>query len=600
MRHGPPAGAERNMTDTAMGKDGDLALGVHLEPLLEGRRVLVLGALGDNVRARLTQAVEELENVGPEGLGEELELPYPRGAFDLVWLLDAGLVNPTPDALFELKRVLTHDGVLVVCRTVDKGPKRTRGPGPEVGLARVLEREFRELRLLRQASVHAQGFEEIDTKPRAVVVDTSLVRSEPVQFERVVAIASDDDLKVDSRLWVQLPGPVHLHDDALEERLHEAQDRAHTLSLTLDAAEADLEDSFARVRWLESQIAEKDAAAAHEREARLKAERQLEHGKTELEGLKGKLSAAQAERDAARADVEAARAETAEIEERLAERGAHIQSLEHDIKRSETAARDLLEELRRIEHERSTAAEQDGRIAELEGDVARAAARALEAEVAREAALMRVDELRAKVQKLEAQPVSTGVDAALEGTLFGLRMRLRELEQTLKDAERAEARREEARDVERGEITGLTLRLAEAERALAARPLTQPREESDERDVRIASLERELEEADRFAEAHADDVERIESLEAELTRLQRRYDDLEDDLRATQDDLQAARAEIEHIAVESSARVELAQKREVEARSERDHARAALEEARGILAQLTGKVANDIRDPSIS
>jgi len=607
-----PASASRNMTDTAFGRDGDLALCVYLEPLLEARRVLVLGSLDKETERRLSRLAEELEQLEEDALDGDLDLPFSGGAFDAVWLVDSSLLRPTPDALAELKRVLARDGALIVSSLIDPDPARRRPGPPEAGLSRALWPEFLDLRLFRQTSVVGQALQEIEAAEGRIVVDTSLVAGAELNPERIVAIASDVQLRLDSNLWVQeLPssrGPAH-DDHKLRERLQEATDRAHTLSLTLDGAEADLEDAFARARALEAQITEKDVAAGHEREHRIRAERAHEHAKSELAAAKKLLATAEEERDAARAELEGVGAECAELEARLAERGTYIQSLELDQKRSETAARDLLEELRRIEHERTSSAEHDGKMAELEAQAARAAARALEAEVAREAALMRVDELRARVVQLESRPAPVAVpsvDPELEGTLFGLRMRLRELEQSIQEAP---ARRSTARDtnadVARGQITGLTLRLEEAERALASARAPraaspQPASSPNVYEDRIRALERELEEADRFAEAHADDVDRIESLEIELTRAHRRYDDLEDDLRATQDDLRAARTEVEHLALETSARVELAQRRENEARNERDHARAALEEARTILAQLTGKAPIDVTDPNVS
>lgn len=587
------------MTDTAFGRaggrDGDLALAVYLEPLIEGRRLLVLGGLADDLRSKLERLVDELEIVEADALDGDLDLPFAGRSFDAVWLVDSALLNPTPDALAELKRVLARDGALIVCSSMGVGAKRHQRGTPEERLSRVLWPEFIELRLLRQSAVHAHALEEIETPAREIAVDTSLLTGAMIPAERIVAIASDVHLRLDSQLWVQLPG-IDTHDDeGLHERLEEALERARTLSLTLDAAEADLEDAFTRARSFEAQLAEKEAATAHEREHRIRAERAHEHEKAEIEVERKRVATAEAERDAARKETESAAAECAELEERLAERGAHIQMLEAEQKRSETVARDLIEDLRRIEHERSTSAEQDGRVSELEGEISRAVARALEAEVAREAALMRVDELRARIVRLEAAPPAPpqapSVDPELEGTLYGLRLRLRELEQALSEVPHAAEPVVSTRDADRGEIAGLSLRLAEAERALV---------HLSDYERRIRSLERELEEADRFAESHADDVDRIEALEAELSRTQRRYDDLEDDLRATQDELRSARAEVEHLAVETSARVELAQRRENEARSERDQARAALEEARGILAQLTGKSNIDVTDPTMS
>ncbi len=606
------------MTDTAFGRaggrDGDLALAAYLEPVIEGRRLLVLGGLTDAIRDKLAGVVDELEVVESDALEGDLDLPFAGRYFDAVWLVDSALLNPTPDALAELKRVLARDGALIVCSSINVGSKRHQRGTPEERLSRVLWPEFVELRLLRQSAVHAHALEEIDGGAE-VAVDSSLLEGAQIPIERIVAIASDVHLRLDSRLWVQLPGVDSHEDDSLRELLTEAVERAKTLSLTLDAAEADLEDAFTRARSIDAQLAEKDAAAAHEREHRIRAERALEHAKAEVEVERKRVASTLAERDAARAEIESATTECTDLEERLAERGAHIQMLEVEQKRSETTARDLIEDLRRIEHERTTSAEHNGRVTELEGEISRAVARALEAEVSREAALMRVDELRARIVRLEAEPPAPApgpsVDPALEGTLYGLRMRLRELEQTLSEAaKRADtlprqdslpvadrvadvhaSASEQVGDHDRGEIAGLTLRLAEAERAL---------EHVSGYEARIRSLERELEEADRFAESHADDVDRIEALEAELTRAQHRFDDIEDDLRATQDELRVARAEVDHLAVETSARVELAQRRENEARNERDQARAALEEARGILAQLTGKVNAEVTDPSVS
>ncbi len=580
------------MTDTAFGRaggrDGDLALAVFLEPLIEGRRLLVLGGLAEDIRSRVEGIADEVEVVESDALEGELDLPFAGRAFDAIWLVDSAFLNPTPDALAELKRVLARDGALVVCSSLAVGAKRHQRGTAEERLSRVLWPEFVELRLLRQTAVHGHALEEIDASAQEIAVDTSLLAGAQIPVERIVAIASDVHFRLDSKLWVQLPG-VDTHEDAsLREHLEQAVERARTLSLTLDAAEADLEDAFTRARSLDSQVSEKDAAAALEREHRIQAERALEQAKAEIQLERKRVATAEAERDLARTEIASVTAECTELEERLAERGAHIQMLESEQKRIETASRDLIEELRRLEHERSSSSEQDGRALELEGELSRASARALEledevsravsraleAEVSREAAEMRVDELRARIVRLEAQPQPLQTEPA-----------------TREDMTPAGEQTGEERDLDRGQITGLRLRLAEAERAL---------EHVSGYEVRIRSLERELEEADRFAESHADDVDRIEALEAELSRAQNRFDDVEDDLRATQDELRAARAEVEHLAVETSARVELAQRRENEARSERDQARAALEEARGILAQLTGKASAEVTDPSVS
>jgi SAM-dependent methyltransferase len=640
------------MTDTELRRDDDLALAVYLLPLVEGRKVLLIGAVDDKARKRIASVARHLEELSLEELQAEGDLPFRDGVFDVVLSTDASaLPEPRAELVAEARRVLSREGVLAWSTPQSRGQKRRRGGGtPYAALERLCLEHFDHVASYRQAAVRAHAFERVDAEVSPAAVDVSLLSGQPLSALSHLTLASDGPLRADPHLWVQLSGrpdaasPAGPADDVVQKLEHElkqaamreaqalrelererglreqAEHAVERLSHKLEAAEADFDDAVARVRFLESEIAEKEGIAERERQLRLKAEQLAEQTKAQARGIHTQVDAAQAERDAAKAEAEALAKECIDLEKQLVERGEHVQALERDIATHETTARDLIEELRRIEQQHTEAVEHDARVAELEAERDRAVQRALDAEVAHEAAQMRVDELRARIARLELQ---AGPPAAeLEGTIQGLRARVAELEQRLVDR---------AHDATiaalRGERNGLRLRLEEAERALHALSARAPgssvseasldaaREEAEahaarvrelgaeiaqlredhtdvvrdleerleESEDRARALERELDEADRFAETQAEDAERLERLEAELRDARQAIARLEDELRA-------ARADVDATQVEASARVELAQRRENEARAERDQARTALEETRAILAQIRGNI----------
>ena len=457
------------------------------------------------------------------------------------------------------------------------------------------------------------------------------------------------------------------------------------------AIEADYDDAVARVRYFEGLVLEREAGTHAEQEQREQLERQLDKARSELGSLRNKLAEAEATRDAARLDAEASAHESAESERRFAEQASELSVAVREAKRHEGIARDLLEELRGLEQRALVAVEHDARVSELEAERERAMQRALEAEVARESAQMRVDELRAQVE----QPRLARVEAADDQHFKLLQTQLEQAQRDVRAAgieltslrrerdHQQEAlhilRQERADEVEtlhtlRGERIGLALRLDESEEALrssrveasaddreldtrlglaearaqaalsalgeAEQSIKSLRSELDQQsqrpqpqidpvrieelesqlsraEQRVDSLERELEEADRFAEDHAEDAERVETLEVQLESARQKLDTLDDDVRALQDELfaskeqqrerervltetQAALAALQgdagRVASEASTRVELLLRRESELRSERDDAHAALAEARAILSHLAVRVGAETHD----
>jgi chromosome segregation ATPase len=244
----------------------------------------------------------------------------------------------------------------------------------------------------------------------------------------------------------------------------------------------------------------------------------------------------------------------------------------------------------------------------------------------------RTDELEAQRQ-LEGERLAQV--SALRGERNGLRLRLEETESALIAYERAAHQGGSELD------TRLALAEARADAAIAAlgaaeESLKSLRSEVDHTQVerdgdrkseleaqltraeqRIEALQRELEEADRFAEENADDLNRLDALESELDGTRQKLDEVDDEVRALQDELaakkeelaqqerarasheehlQRARAEVARLASEHSVRLEQLSRREVELAAERDDAHAALAEARAILGQLAARVGADTHD----
>ncbi|MDB4990328.1 MAG: large Ala/Glu-rich protein [Myxococcaceae bacterium] len=680
----------------------DLALAVYLEPHVEGRRVLLLGEAQGVLADRFDELASHLEIIDPAARepsrGEVPELPFDDQSFDLVLVCDvATLPEPATGAVRELHRVLARGGVLALGSAALPSRRRARRDSPaHVALETLLAGEFRNVRILAQTALAGFAVGDLERqRGEEVTVDSSLMRESQREPERLLGLASTAPVVVEGRLWIEVPATepavaeqpaapprafveeLRRAEDEAREALHRESDllrkleverraradaeqlveRARSFERKLLAAEADYDDAVARVRYFESAIAEHEAAARHDRERLHVGERELLQAKSELAAALERQKRGENERAIARAESEHAAAELAQLEQRLVELGRQVLTLEQDKKQHQQTARDLLEELRRLEHDKSAAVEHDARVAELEAERDRAVERSLEAEVARESAQMRADELRSELEERGIRQIApaprnderdatidvlrsdidareldllrAGVESARQrGELQGLRLRLEEAELALSlSNQRAAAAPDDAPLQTHTELSELRLRLAHTEANLHAlrdagaagpRDTTEPSAADRERaraletqltqaDQRLAELTRELEEADRFAELHAEDADRLVSVEAELEESRGRLDDLEDDVRALeeelrtarvvlsaqQDDLVRARQSLDTAAAEVTHRIEQAERRE----AERDDARAALAEARSILSQLASHVGADENDP---
>jgi DNA repair exonuclease SbcCD ATPase subunit len=641
----------------------DLALAVYLEPNIEGRRVLLLGDAQGILADRLDRLASQLEIIDPAARepsrGEVPELPFDDRAFDLVLVCDvSALPQPVGGAIRELRRVLGRDGILAATSAASTR-RRRRGPSAQSSLETLLSSEFRHVRVLAQSPIAGYALGEPDTREE-FAIDSSLVddRGDP---ERLIGIASDVHLPLEPRLWVEVPvssagsepsgalvEELRRAEDEAREALHRESDllrelegerrarteaegqaeRARVYERKLLAAEADYDDAVARVRYFEGAIGEHEASTRHERERREASERELAQAKKELAQRQQSAQRDESERAAARAELETAAGEIEELEQRLLGLGRQVLELEQDKRAHEQTARDLLEELRRLENETTAAVEHDARVGELEAERDRAVERALDAEVAREAAQMRSDELRAELEAMHARRVIESQDEAgraqrnelasvaaelgrtraelsrLGGENRGLGLRVQEAENALTHSMAVPEQRNH-------ELSELRNRLIQTEaqlHALREAPERRTYEASAQQnspelsqqlsaaDQRLSELTRELEEADRFAELHAEDAERLSDVEAELEDAREKVEDLRQELRASDDELHAVRSQLRLQAdeLERAQRVlGESSRRDVE----RDDALAALADARAILAQLAGGVGADENDP---
>ena len=649
----------------------DLALAVYLEPYAHKGRVLVLDSADSVLVERLDQVAHALEVVDPASFQGEAdgELPFDDGMFDLVVL---GGINQLPEPrasiVREAARVTDASGIVVAHVQASRVRRRRSEPAHGV-LADLLAVEFRNVRLLRQTPLSAYALADAKaSESDEIAVDASLFRGERERPERFVALASEGRLQVEGRIWIQTPlqtaeaavdprlvESLRRAEDEAREALHreadllrelettrrarevaeQAEERVEALEGRLLSVEADYDDAVGRVRYFEGLVGDREASLEKALVQVDQLEHELERAREGDEKALAQVASAETAAREAQAGEEAARSEAEELEQRLREVGNTLAETKAELKQKEITALDLLEELRRLEGDAREGVEHDARVAELEAERERAVQRALEAEVARESAQMRVDELRAQLLQLEGEADRASVIAAdAAATASGTSVEQASLERALRESE---CEREQLR----GERQGLSFRVADLEQTLSAMaavpvqvelsasgilasadasagepPASQARLE--ELDAKLSELDallrstrerndalvRELEEADRVAASHAADLERLEEAEGELGDVRRKLDLAQDDLRAeqearqgferrmheTQDEVSSAREQVARIEADTGAQMEMLRRREAESQAERDDAQAALAEARAILGQLAARL----------
>ncbi|KNC50752.1 hypothetical protein, variant [Thecamonas trahens ATCC 50062] len=403
---------------------------------------------------------------------------------------------------------------------------------------------------------------------------------------------------------------------AAEARAIELEDEAEATSMALEASTASLEESSqlarteaesaqrelrelrARIESLEK-VRQADAARAeHEAEARLAAERKLEHAKAECEAAEQALADRVARVDVLEARVDASLDERNELQQQIVELkaavretgaakdadAAHVAQLQAAAQAAEAArvrGHDELTRTRaeykakleaaeeahgrivaRAEREEAARLEAEARLAAAASEHAETQQRLERAEAERRAAEASLEERLARVETLEAK-LDTSLDErqSLQDKVAELQSQIREAEKKTLHLEAQQAsseeliamvKRDRADVVTRleAEIAALKGRLAEQEHdaakvqtkmdALEAE-LTSERQAHAEvaNDLRASVSEREAELATRRTECS--------ELQLQLEALQREIAVTEDAAKHAADELDECRAELEAV-----------------------------------------------------
>lgn len=372
------------------------ALLVHVEPLVERARVLVIGADEEE------SLVEQLDELGAREVAVRESVDDVSGAFDLVVVTDLGRFEEPTHVVRTLRHVLASGGAIVaVARANTEGASGTDA-FPEIAPAVVsydelyalFARDFDAVSMTGVLSFEGVVFAELGAGEEPNIgVDGRLVTPEPPSV--FVVVATDEAVALEPYAIVQVP-PIDPGQsrrvEALEAALSQAMLEAKLVTAQLEEQrqrnariDARSDESRERIEELAqvrdaamNRVVECEAialasqvAAAHLEKRLASAEEAILERDDAIAALRGELDAFRSEgeelagidpavideltRRAERAEAalalnvadlghvaEAHASETATLEARLRERGEHIASLEKEIARREQLVRELV------------------------------------------------------------------------------------------------------------------------------------------------------------------------------------------------------------------------------------------------------------------
>jgi hypothetical protein len=378
------------------------ALCVYAEPLVTGRRVVVLGdsslGLGERLLELGARTVHVYDSGGRAALASTLdvrglvvrELPsgdfdVRDGAFDVALIPDLGSVDERGDLLARVRRLVARGGAAIV------GAANPGGRAGELGgesrpldyyeLYDRVALQFSHVRMIAQVPFVGVALADLGLEGALpeVSVDTQLI-GDPEPPEWFFALASQDEVRLADYAIVQLPDtevrepPVDPEELAERARvavaIAEAQLRASLLEAQVDdlraktlhhaassvdqnARAADLElrliDEVARRRDAESALKEADARAG---EHYVRAERLANEGRelaSELQRQADRASALDGALGGAEAALAALRGRASDAEEALAVREAQLALAIVELERARQSVAEAQAELTRAE-----------------------------------------------------------------------------------------------------------------------------------------------------------------------------------------------------------------------------------------------------------
>lgn len=543
-----------------------IVLSVHIEPLVRGRRVAILGDVTTGLAERLGKqgarllhaydpdagrAAEALaRSAGQRAHGAEVRLggpPAPHvtfaalgaelgvrdGAFDVVVIPDLALFADAADILRRARRLVSPSGVAVV---VSPNPEAERSliateRPPRVGelpsyyeLYDLVSLQWSIVRMLGQAPF--VGYTVADFAPEgepSVAVDTSLLDATE-QPEWFIAIGSERAVDLEAYALVQVPleesgilAPEKLA-EAADDRLALSEARARLAQLTAEI-EGFRERQRAELREVEARA--QASASVSARVAELEAE---------LAARDARLKEVQGRAGDAHVRAERLSHQITDLEEELArqrDRATKLTKQLDDEKRARTKAE---MELGMIRNRPEIAGAKD-RLQELSSELESARARVAELESERERP-------RSVIPAAPAAPIPIRAASEQLAHTVEVTRHVDELETAITDARRALAEVAMQRDQARRRVEDLerALEAAARERTSHAAERTMLERKSAAHEARAAELE---------ARCKALEV-RVTELETREVDLKRRAAQLEqrgeESDAAVQNDLSAAEA----------------------------------------------------------
>lgn len=583
----------------------ELSIAAYVAPLVEGRRVAVVGPTSAELARRLRSlGAQSVVAIGGTGEGVAVRplnhgaIEAFRGRVDCVVVPDADAV-PFVRVMDEARRALGRDGLVVAA--VAARASRGKSSVDFHALRGALEDRFGFVKMVGCGAF--AGFTLATLEPSDadgssaddITLDTRLMPESAETPELYVGFAADARFDVDSLAIVQVPASseapatadpsVFARIEASERAAAAANDaarvaneRATSASAAVDAANASLASTRAEQRRAAQRVTE--------------LERSLESAETAANETRNALAQAERDRDTARKELHNARKESREreqnvgedisrLERSLSEKGRECAALEAKCAERDAAVRELLYQIDALR-----GAEGSQRMAALEARNAELGA--LHAAVGAEAnrVAQQNDVLRERVAKLESSL------EARDAETRQLEFQLAQARATSSSAVRA---REDAALAQR-HAEELTRLRAEYEAKLSA---ARTDEDALSRRVRAEidaerALER-VEQAARAARARDEADEEAARLRAELEGHRRRAADAELALKNTLDRLvtvEASESEARARAASAETRLmeqaKLAAPAAVVAAAPINH--AALEAANARVAELEGEL----------
>ena len=537
----------------------DLALGVYLEDLVAGRKVLYLGDSSSGVPQRLARSARSVYACDTNASSSPqtrdnvtISAPAPgsitirESVFDVVVAPDlAGIGGASLERLEEIRRSVSPGGVLVA-GAFQTGPSAI----PYEELHGLLSRTFEAVRMVGQAPL--AGWAIVDFAPGkddvGVTFDQSLLADHPEEAERFLALCGRDNVALDAYSIVQ----VHL-ESFLDARRSirvpapsgEPAAIAAALETELRAQKDELDATVARGHEVESALSARTAALAD-------LDGEVERLRLELAAVREESETRGAALRGARIELERFRAappqpipppppppevppeDHARLEAALVERGRLVAELRQEVERRAVLVRDVGEELAEARRDLASAtssasvvavaqgpgvsvgatpgagggngagagARLQEEIERLRGERETSVERALGAEAARAETAFALDELRGRLAAAERErDARARAEAELAGGVRGLRARIAEIDEAREgvEARLALARHDRAQAGER---------ILELERALA-----ETRDSFELELVRSRSL---TSDPSRAGEAASAEIARLRKVESDL------------------------------------------------------------------------------------